>query len=433
MLNGWRRGAFLSSTALCLACSTGCGEIVGVGVGVQRAEPSQVRGDLAEALLLDVRTGEEFDQGHIAGSVNVPPGGLDGYLRAVRNRGGRPVVIVCRSDYRAALAYPVVRSHGFDRVFVLDGGILRWQREQLPVQTGPAAADDLPRTPPARTLSWGQQLVAFLAGGVIKPTYMLLALVVAWALRRARAFDLRLLFHGVLWFFVGEAFCAVNYYFHGPGWVQPIDLLHGAGMVAMSALIPWGLFRLLDDRVLHFSTPDKACGVQRLCGRCWKRDAVRCGPHDVMLLLAPALALVALMPLSAELRPVSFVTEVFGSQVDYGLPTVNHFVELRVYPVVGSILLTAAFALLWGNARSIRRAEPVFFAGFGFMAYAAFRHLLVNAYRDELWWADFWEESTELLLVLFLGMLLVVFRRQLGLVAGRGAADDAKNAGEQTG
>jgi len=427
MLRRQYRSLLPLSGTLCLLLLAGCGDLVGLGVGAQKVEPAQVN-ELTGALFVDVRTTEEFEQGHLPGSAHVPPEELHGYLHAARTRGDKPLVLVCRTDKRAGLAYPAARREGFDRVFVLEGGILAWQQQGLPMETGPAMPDDTPRTPPTRTLSRAQQFVAFMSGGVIKPTYMLLTLVVVWALRRAKALDLRLLFHGSLLFFVGEAFCAINYYFHRPGWVYSLDLLHGAGMVVMSALIPWGLFRLVDDRVLHFSNPDKGCVVQRLCGKCWKRDPVRCGPHDVMLLLVIAFALVSLMPLSSALRPTYLMTEVFGSAVEYGAPTANHLVELRLYPLLGSLLLFLAFGLLWGNARSIRRAEPVFFAGFGFMAYSMFRHLLINAYRDELWWSDFWEESTELILIASVGVLLIVFRRQLGLV--RAPATDKVNEQE---
>jgi hypothetical protein len=210
--------------------------------------------------------------------------------------------------------------------------------------------------------------------------------------------------------------------------MQPIDLMHSLGMVAMSALIPWGLYRLVDDRVSHFADPKKGCVGQRLCGRCWKRDNLRCGPHDVMLLLTAAGAAVALMPLSSELRPSLLATTVFGSSVDYGTPIVNHLLELRVFPVVGGVLFLVAFALLLGSPRSVRRAEPFVFAACGFMAYSMLRHLLIGAYRDELFWADFWEESTELVMIAALGLLLVGFRRQLGLMGRQADAPVARDA-----
>jgi hypothetical protein len=187
-------------------------------------------------------------------------------------------------------------------------------------------------------------------------------------------------------------------------------------MVAMSALLPWGLWRLVDDRVLRYDDPSHGCAVQRFCGRCWKREPVRCGVHDVMIPVVVGLAAMALMPLSAPLRPTMFTTEILGSAADYGEPILNHLVELRLYPLLGAALFLATLPLLVrGGPGSLRRAEPLFYAALGLTVYPLLRHLLVNAYRDALQWSDFWEELTELLLVVTVGLLLVVFRRQLGL------------------
>ncbi len=263
-----------------------------------------------------------------------------------------------------------------------------------------------------------QQIVAFCSGGVIKPCYMLLTLVlIIWLSRRQNSDrGLTLLLHGLIWFFAGEAFCAVNFYFHSPGFFYPFNLLHGLGMVAMSALIPLGLFRLLDEKVLHYGDPEGPCLVQRFCRHCAKREAVRCGLHDLMLFAPPALAIVAFMPWTADLHPVFFTTQVFGSALEYGDPLGNQLIELRAYPLLGVAGCVATLVLLlWGGPKSVRRVEPLLFVSFGLVSYPLLRYLLVNAYLDQPYWSDFWEETTELLMILGLGLLLFVFRRQLGL------------------
>jgi rhodanese-related sulfurtransferase len=424
----------LAVIALALALG-GCDRVLAIAVGARPVQPAALR-QLSGAQIVDLRSRHDHAAGHLAGSLSVPWVELDGQLAWARARRGgaasdRPLVLVDETGRDALLAAPTARLHGHGQVYTLAGGVRRWRAEGGKLQPGPApVAASLERIAhPVQELTRGQQLVAFLSGGVIKPTYMLLALLIVLALRRARAPALRVLRHGVLWFFVGEAFCAINFYFHRPGAVYFIDLLHGVGMVAMSALIPWGLYRLLDDRVLHFSDPAERCVVQRLCGRCWKRDPVRCGPHDLMLLLVVGLAVISLIPLSSDLRPAQVVSTVFGSSVDYGAPIINHLVELRAYPVLGALTLLLTFVLLWGEPRSVRRAEPFFFVGFGLMAYPLLRSLLVNTFRGELYWSDFWEELTELVLIVAVGALLLVFRRQLGLQreAGAASADPGKD------
>jgi hydroxyacylglutathione hydrolase len=78
--------------------------------------------------LLDVREAEERNDGYIPGSKNLP------YrtVRAAAENGlldGRPVVTICESGPRAAVAASVLRAAGVDARPVLDGGISGWRGE----------------------------------------------------------------------------------------------------------------------------------------------------------------------------------------------------------------------------------------------------------------------------------------------------------------
>jgi hypothetical protein len=266
--------------------------------------------------------------------------------------------------------------------------------------------------------------VAFASGMVIKPVYMLLAFVLVVWLWRVRAPSVAMLRRAFACFFVGEAFCALEFFVGRSGFSAPLDYLHGLGMLAFGALLPWAIFRILDERVLHFTGPEDRCVLQRFCGRCWKREAVSCGPHRLFIFVAPALAVIALMPLDTPLQPVHFVSRVGTSDVIYGMPVFNQILEFRVYPIVACLLMLGTVWSLLGGVAGVRRAERPFFLGLGVMAFSVFRFLLLHAYRDIPPWSDFWEEVTELVAVLGAGLLLSVFRRQLGL-PWRGAAAEA--------
>ncbi len=414
----------LLSGALALC---GCGALVTTAVGARTVEPAAA-GALGEVQAIDLRDPAEYEADHLPGAVNVPVLGLDGYLSRAPARPGRPILLVCAHGILGALSAPTARLHR-DDVLVLAGGMEGWRRAGLPVEAGPSPALGVDTSIPVRPFTRFQQLVAFSSGGVMKPVYLVLAFLLLRLLRRARETPLRLLRHGLLWFFVGEVLCAANFYLHRPGLLFPIELLHGIGMVAMSGLVPWALWRLAEERVLHYDDAAHACALQRFCGRCWKRDAVRCGVHDLLIPVVIGLAAIALMPLTAPLRPTTFRTTVLGAVADYGEPILNHLVELRLYPALGALLLLATLPfVVRGGPGSLRRIEPLFYAGLGFTVYPVFRHLLVNAYRESLYWSDFWEELTELLLVATIGLLLVVFRRQLGLARGGAAAEPAPRA-----
>lgn len=79
------------------------------------------------ALILDVRTAEEFAEGHLAGSQLVPVQELSSRLgdvkQMVQNDLSRPVVVYCRSGGRATRAAKILHNAGFEDV--TNGGGLR--------------------------------------------------------------------------------------------------------------------------------------------------------------------------------------------------------------------------------------------------------------------------------------------------------------------
>jgi glyoxylase-like metal-dependent hydrolase (beta-lactamase superfamily II) len=101
------------------------------GGGSERLEPVSL--DELQTLLgndeielLDVREADERDEGHVPGSRHLP------YrtARAAAEAGllnGRPVVMICESGARAAIAASVLQAAGVDARPVLDGGIPDWQ------------------------------------------------------------------------------------------------------------------------------------------------------------------------------------------------------------------------------------------------------------------------------------------------------------------
>lgn len=76
------------------------------------------------ALLLDVRTPEEFTEGHLPGAVNIPVHDLSGRLGELSDR-ERAIVVYCRSGMRSGRAAGVLRRAGYRTVHNL-GGLSNW-------------------------------------------------------------------------------------------------------------------------------------------------------------------------------------------------------------------------------------------------------------------------------------------------------------------
>ena len=77
--------------------------------------------------LLDVRTPEEFDEGHIAGATLVDANESDFLEKALDVLdANRPVAVYCRSGRRSARAASWLSAKGY-KVTNLDGGVIAWQ------------------------------------------------------------------------------------------------------------------------------------------------------------------------------------------------------------------------------------------------------------------------------------------------------------------
>ena len=84
---------------------------------------------------MDVRTVEEWNQGHVDGAVLIPLDQLGARVNEVPK--DQDVLIICRSGNRSGQARDLLRGQGFDRTTSISGGINAWIAKGLPVVTGP--------------------------------------------------------------------------------------------------------------------------------------------------------------------------------------------------------------------------------------------------------------------------------------------------------
>jgi len=86
-----------------------------------------------ETVVLDVRSENEFLDGHIVGSINVPAGYLAKRLEELEKYKQKAVVVVCKSGARSKVGCAMLRKAGFENVTALAGGLLAWQHDKYPV------------------------------------------------------------------------------------------------------------------------------------------------------------------------------------------------------------------------------------------------------------------------------------------------------------
>jgi len=109
----------------------------------QAAHDKAVAGEL---LLIDIRRPSEWaetgiGEGALALTMHGPDG-LAGLAAAIDAATGgdrdAPIAVMCRSGGRSARASAWLAEHGFSAVHDVEGGILNWTAQQLPLTAAPA-------------------------------------------------------------------------------------------------------------------------------------------------------------------------------------------------------------------------------------------------------------------------------------------------------
>jgi len=102
--------------------------------GLPELRPTWLVAHQGDVTLLDVRSTEEFGgpDGHVRGSLLIPLPELEARLGEIPT--GRPVVVLCHSGSRSALATQQLIKAGLRQVANLHGGLRAWTAEGLPVE-----------------------------------------------------------------------------------------------------------------------------------------------------------------------------------------------------------------------------------------------------------------------------------------------------------
>lgn len=81
------------------------------------------------AMLIDLRDGKDFREGHISGSRNIPYSQLSSHIEELKTA-DRPLVFICNLGQVAGTALQQV---GHADSYRLDGGVSNWKVQGLPL------------------------------------------------------------------------------------------------------------------------------------------------------------------------------------------------------------------------------------------------------------------------------------------------------------
>lgn len=100
---------------------------------IKAPEAAQIVAATPDIIILDIRTAEEFADGHLAGAVNIDYYAKDFAAQLAALDPAARYLLHCRSGNRSGRALPVLKELGFSNVTHLDGGILAWTSAGQPL------------------------------------------------------------------------------------------------------------------------------------------------------------------------------------------------------------------------------------------------------------------------------------------------------------
>ena len=114
--------------SLLLGCKDGSSSEIKV------ISPQEVRDAVYDSnphQLIDVRTLEEFSQGHLKNDQNICVTDSDFEESIAKLDKNQPIYLYCRSGKRSAKAAEILKDLGFKEIYDMEGGILKWENENL--------------------------------------------------------------------------------------------------------------------------------------------------------------------------------------------------------------------------------------------------------------------------------------------------------------
>jgi rhodanese-related sulfurtransferase len=85
------------------------------------------------ASLIDLRTANEFETGHIANSVNMPHDEFEKYDHRNSSDLETPIILICSTGRQSVNIGEDLLKKDYSNVNILSGGIMTWQQEGLPL------------------------------------------------------------------------------------------------------------------------------------------------------------------------------------------------------------------------------------------------------------------------------------------------------------
>ncbi len=133
MIENWMLFVALLIILILLAMNSVRGKLLGFKE-IKPAQAVQIMNH-DEPLILDTRTREEFEQGHISTAHHIPYNQIAERCSELEQFKPNNIIVYCRTGQRSAQAASILVKKGFATVYKVNGGMLAWQKADLPLET----------------------------------------------------------------------------------------------------------------------------------------------------------------------------------------------------------------------------------------------------------------------------------------------------------
>ena len=96
-------------------------------VKITVAQAREVIAENKDLLILDTRTQEEYNAGHIEGAILIPYNKIEINLDQLDGFEDKPILVYCRTGSRSAVAVDTLIENGFNKIYHMNQGFSRWK------------------------------------------------------------------------------------------------------------------------------------------------------------------------------------------------------------------------------------------------------------------------------------------------------------------
>lgn len=368
-------------------------------------------------ILVDTRSELDYQSKHILGSFNWSIEeilSVSNIHQIPDKLVGKSLLIISDTGAESLPAVDHLKSLGVENIFNIKGGIQAWiLASPQPVNFEGKNGQIQFQTTSFRQMTFYEQLGGTISGLVFKPIYMLISVLIGVILVLQTPHDLWVMGWSLIAFFIGEAFCAINYLMFNHNAYLP-EYFHSYGMVIAFSLAIYSLIEGLDQRIINYSAAKKKCSMAPFCGECVKFSGAACKGKTVLLYFIPAILVLCSIPIISDPNDIAYSTNIFNTPYNYAHLVIFQYFESSYLPIISIICLSIAFLILirsssWPIPESVKL---LFAIALGSLGFGIFRLFFNSIYHDNLVWASFWEETTELIFVLMIFGFLINFQKR---------------------